>query len=720
MEKDPNIGKKFNDRYELTEKIGTGGMAIVYKAIDMAENKTVAVKILKPEFASQEDFCRRFRNECKATAVLSHPNIVKILDVGLNDVSPQYMVMEYIDGVTLKFFMEQQKVLRWQDSLQFTLQILNALKHAHSRGIVHRDIKPHNIMIYESGQVKVMDFGIAQFSHTDGCTYSDKTLGSVHYMSPEHLEGKTVDERSDIYSVGVMLYEMLTGRKPFDDDDLNKIANKHLKENPIPPKTLNNNIPKALEEIVLHALEKEPDDRYQSASQMIDDINAFKLDNSIVFGYKNPIITKNKQDIFKDEDYDDDDFERNNYDQFDISDNNYDDEDDYDDEEDDEEEEKRSYVIPILLAVTVAVVLVSGLIIFWSVYNSFNEQGGIHKGTVVLTNFVGQDIIKVQQDFRDKLKFDIKNEYNDQYEEGIIFWQGQAAGKTVKEGFTVSLKVSKGKKMGKIPDMTGKTSAVAESELKAAGFVPVIRSVWDEKVPKGQVISTEPGAGKEYPLNGSVTIFVSRGPVETRVKVPDLVGLTKEKAIAALKENKLEPVVEDIEHEGDKGKVVEQDIEKDTLVDRNSKVTIYVSTGEVSPRELTFELPLPGGLHGGYSVEIYKDGNVDHTQTISNAETIGGSINITVKGKKTQTFTIKIRNDESGKSVIYARYKVDFEKNKAELQGNLDENGLLGITPEVTTTPRPTEAPTTQAPSESSNSQNDTKAPDVPQVGIGD
>ncbi|MBQ4364546.1 MAG: serine/threonine protein kinase, partial [Oscillospiraceae bacterium] len=282
---DSNIGRKLDGRYEITELIGVGGMADVYKATDLMENRVVAVKILKPEYSENEEFLRRFRNESKAIAVLSHPNIVKIYDVGFTD-EIQFIVMEYIDGITLKELLEQQGVLRWKDALKFVVQILKALQHAHDKGIVHRDIKPQNIMLFPDGNIKVMDFGIARFSRIDGKTLSDKTIGSVHYISPEQAKGEMTDERSDIYSVGVMLYEMLTGRKPFDGDTPIAIAVKHMQETAIPPREIMPSIPESLEEIVLHAMERSPARRYQSASEMINDISAFMVNPSIVFGYK--------------------------------------------------------------------------------------------------------------------------------------------------------------------------------------------------------------------------------------------------------------------------------------------------------------------------------------------------------------------------------------------------------------------------------------------------
>lgn len=698
---DSNIGKKLDGRYEITELIGVGGMADVYKANDVMENRTVAVKILKPEFSQNEEFLRRFRNESKAIAVLSHPNIVKIYDVGFTD-EIQFIVMEYIDGITLKEFIEQQGVLKWKDALHFVTQILRALQHAHDKGIVHRDIKPQNIMLFTDGTIKVMDFGIARFSRIDGKTLSDKTIGSVHYISPEQARGDMTDERSDIYSVGVMLYEMLTGRKPFDGENPVAIALKHMQETAVSPREIMPSIPEALEEIVIHAMERDPARRYQSAAEMIRDIDTFKLNQSVVFGYKDaaPSVYEPPVEHINDQydDYDD------QYDDDDISDD--------EDEDDEEDEKKRSYVVPILLAVTVAVVIIAAFVIGWVVIKSFAGNDSIHTGTVTLPNFVGKNIVQVEQDWKDKLKFDLVNEYNDEYDEGIIFWQSQSAGKSVKEGYTLTIKVSKGKQMTIIPDMNGSESEVAQSELKAAGFTVVLRTMFDDSVAEGLVIKTEPAAGKEYPVGGSVTVFVSKGPVDTKVKVPDVVGMTKEKAIAALKENKLTPKVEEIAHEGDKGKVVDQSIDKGEKVDRDTEVTIYVSTGETDPVDLTIALPMPTGIHGSYSIEVYKNGNVAYTQPIASGETVAGStVNIDITGKKKETLTISIRNNETGRTVNYAVYDIDYDEKTVKLNGSLNESGLLDITPTTTTTTTEettttTTTTTTQAPVEPPQTEN--------------
>ena len=281
---DKNIGKKLDGRFEILRLIGTGGMADVYKAHDILEDKIVAVKILKKEFAENEEFLRRFRNESRAIAVLSHPNIVKVIDVSFSN-KMQYIVMEYIDGITLKDYLETEKVLDWNTASYFMLQILRALGHAHDMGIVHRDVKPQNIMILSDGTIKVMDFGIAKFAREEGLTTTAQAIGSVHYISPEQARSDATDEKSDIYSAGIVFYEMLTGQKPFDNENPISVALMHMQARAKKPSDVNPDVPKGLEEIILKAIEKEPSDRYLSASVMINDIEKFKSSPEETFGY---------------------------------------------------------------------------------------------------------------------------------------------------------------------------------------------------------------------------------------------------------------------------------------------------------------------------------------------------------------------------------------------------------------------------------------------------
>ena len=685
---DSNIGRKLDGRYEITELIGVGGMADVYKATDTMENRVVAVKILKPEYSENEEFLRRFRNESKAIAVLSHPNIVKIYDVGFTD-EIQFIVMEFIDGITLKELLEQQGVLRWKDALKFVSQILKALQHAHDKGIVHRDIKPQNIMLFPDGNIKVMDFGIARFSRIDGKTLSDKTIGSVHYISPEQAKGEMTDERSDIYSVGVMLYEMLTGRKPFDGDTPIAIAVKHMQETAIPPREIMPSIPESLEEIVLHAMERSPARRYQSAAEMISDISAFMVNPSIVFGYKSAVGSQETapSKMFKPVIDDEDD-------------EYYDDDEEYYDDEDDEEEEvekKRSYIVPILLAVTVAVVMIAAGVIAYSVINSFVVPKNSQNSNVLIDNFVGQSYVRVKQAYSDKLAFNIKEEWSTEYPEGVIIDQS-VTNKTVRTGFTLDITVSKGPRMIEVPDMTKKTRSVAESELKSAGFIPVIKEQFDETgdIPAGMVIKTEPAAGKLHAAGAQISVFVSQGQMETQVKVPNVVGMTQEKAIKAITENKLKANVVEVKQEGNKGKVVEQNTPEGDFVNKGTEITIYVSTGEVDPTEVRVPIPMPEGVRGSYTIEVYRDGSIIETQKVDEARTVAGSyVNVTVKGKKKETITISIRNDSSNKKVYdYATFEINYDTGEVKISGNAKTQELINITPTTATTTVTTTATT--------------------------
>jgi len=363
---DNYIGKRLDGRYEITELIGQGGMANVYKATDVLDNRVVAVKILKREFSENDEFLRRFRNESKAIAVLSHPNIVKIYDMGFSE-KIQYIAMEYIDGITLKEYIDSERVLNWKDAVHFIIQILRALQHAHNRGIVHRDIKPQNIMLLTDGTIKVMDFGIAKFAREESMTATDQAIGTVHYISPEQARGDVTDEKSDIYSVGVMFYEMLTGQKPFDTDNPVSIAVMHIKNIPVRPRDINPNIPSGLEEIIMHAMEKDAENRYQTASDMIRDIEAFKQNNQIIFGYYSvPLVQQRAADMGRmqygtpppqpvapmhpmqqPESYEEE--EEEDY------------EEDY--ETDEPETRQKSLVVPILTAVTVVVIVVAAVFI---------------------------------------------------------------------------------------------------------------------------------------------------------------------------------------------------------------------------------------------------------------------------------------------------------------------------------------------------------------------
>ncbi len=431
---DNYIGKKLDGRYEISSLIGSGGMADVYQATDVVDQKVVAVKILKKEFAENEEFLRRFRNESKAIAVLSHPNIVKIYDVGFSE-KLQFIVMEYIDGITLKDYMESQGTLNWKDSIHFITQILRALHHAHEHGIVHRDIKPQNIMVFSDGTIKVMDFGIAKFAREEGKTSTDQAIGSVHYISPEQARGDVTDEKSDLYSVGVVLYEMLTGKKPFDGDNAVSIALMHMQAEIPAPRSMNSAIPSGLEEIILHAMEKNPKDRYPSARAMLQDIEKFKEDPDTVFGYvqesvvvaasgsesptrffrpvTEPVAEPEEED---DEYYEDDD----EYD--------YDDDDEYE-----EEEEGRSLFVPILTGVTVVVIIVA-VVLIASLIKGALFDGTISSGSKeqAMPKLIGLDYNEAIEAYPD-LDIQVTSREYSNYEKDIIFEQSIPEGNGVEK-----------------------------------------------------------------------------------------------------------------------------------------------------------------------------------------------------------------------------------------------------------------------------------------------
>lgn len=703
-----NIGKKLDGRYEITELIGIGGMADVYKAVDIMEDRTVAVKILKNEYSENEEFLRRFRNESKAIAVLSHPNIVKIYDVGFSD-EIQYIVMEYIDGITLKEFIEQQGVLRWKDAVHFITQVLRALQHAHDRGIVHRDIKPQNIMLFSDGTIKVMDFGIARFSRSDGKTLSDKTIGSVHYISPEQARGDITDEKSDIYSVGVMLYEMLTGKKPFDAENPVAVALMHMQEVAKNPREIISAIPEPLEEIVYHAMERNPSRRYQSASEMIKDIETFKHNPDVIFGYKsNNDLDAHKSSestiFFNPVKNDDDNSDNNEIIDVDPNQpvdtyNNYYPNEYYDD--DDEPVRKRSYVVPILSAVTVAVVIIAAVVILFMVIKS--DAFGSNTNKIEVPNFIGQSIIDAKNEYGENLQFIITEEYNNDYAQNIIFEQDIPAGTIKKEGSEISVKVSKGPKTSVIPDLKNQTYEAAASELERLNLVPVQSLIHDDDVVEGRVIKTNPETNDEVPQGSSVTVFVSSGPLQTKVKVPSVIGKTEDDAKALLEENKLKCEVTDVDtDEVEKGLVVTQSISKGTSVDRDTVITIGVSTGEAASNTVNIDVSVPVGAWGSYKILIYINGNLKNTQALGDAETVaGGSIRVPVTGQGKQSVSIKVQRDDD--SALYGSYEVNFA-DKTYSATSTNASAFTSITPErdtskstkKTTSDTSTDEPTTK------------------------
>ena len=532
---DKYIGRLLDNRYEILEVIGTGGMAVVYKARCHRLNRLVAIKILKDDYLEDEEFRRRFHSESQAVAMLSHPNIVSIYDVSTS-ITADYIVMELIDGITLKQYMEKKGVLNWKETLHFAIQIAKALEHAHSKGIVHRDIKPHTVMVLKNGSVKVTDFGIARMM-SKGNTLTKEALGSVHYISPEQAKGGRVDSRSDIYSLGVVMYEMMSGRPPYDGESPVAVAIQHINGGAAMPSTLNPNIPGGLEQIIMRAMAHEPSERYTSANQMLADMDEFRKDPGILFDYNTPpldaVIKLNKPPLVLDVEQPQSTaqkVERRKTEQTDTphrrsttaapshssrqparrsSDG---------------EEQQRSNVATIAI-IACSAVMVIAIIIFLVVL--FSDGTGAKVPLVDVPSLIGKEYDKLPEYADFDVKID-KEVYDSLYPAGQIIDQTPVAGEQIQKNETIYVTVSLGEtpKVVKMPNVISWELSQAERALNNLGINPKIKIQKEnhDDVPEGSVIRTEPMAEAELTTGQEITLFVSLG-MEMKVgTMPDVVG----------------------------------------------------------------------------------------------------------------------------------------------------------------------------------------------------
>ncbi|MEE5991997.1 MAG: Stk1 family PASTA domain-containing Ser/Thr kinase [Oscillospiraceae bacterium] len=730
---DKYIGKKLEGRYEITELIGVGGMADVYKATDIIDNKEVAVKILKKEFAENEEFLRRFRNESKAIALLSHPNIVKVYDVGFSD-KLQFIVMEYIDGITLKEYMENEGALTWKDSVHFIVQILRALQHAHDRGIVHRDIKPQNIMLFTDGTIKVMDFGIAKFAREDGGTATDKAIGTVHYISPEQARGGETDEKSDIYSVGVMMYEMLTGQKPFDTDNPISVAVMQMQDIPERPRNINPDIPAGLEEIILHAMEKSPENRYQTASDMIRDIEAFKADTSKTFGYISnapertqdapqndpPTQYFNQPNVSvetDDEDYDEDDeeyseedeeYDEEDYDESDEDDDDYGegDDEDYDDEDEDEdgdedgdeeEPERHSLFVPVMTAVTIAFIVVAVFFVLWLVKGVISGDGGFSKTKYAMPDLVGMDYYEAKDTYN-YLDIQINDTEYSNYEKDVIFSQDVAVDEAVVNGQTIYVNVSLGVSTTKVPDVKGYRYEYAKKILEQDNFIVDTKyEMSSDGTEASNVIRTEPAAGEEAQTGSTIILYVSKGQNTDSIEITNMVGMTIDQAKTLCEYYGLVVDARDEPSLEDENIVIAQSLEPGEFAQAGDTVVLTYSNGEDPSGVVTYRLQIPKEVTTGRFVFDFIDasGVAKISSPIINAG-YSNNVEVEVSGTGTEQIAVVLLNSITGQQAEVGVYNFDFanlvyETVREDVLGAFDSVGAIPTEP-------PTQAPTQPVP----------------------
>lgn len=606
------VGKRLDGRYEIQEIIGVGGMAVVYKAYDNIDDRIVAVKILKEEFLANEEFRRRFKNESKAIAVLSHPNIVKVYDVSYGD-RIQYIVMECVDGITLKEYIQQQGVINYKEAVFFVTQILRALQHAHDKGIVHRDIKPQNIMLLENGAIKVTDFGIARFSRSETRTMTDSTIGSVHYISPEQARGDITDDKADIYSVGVMLYEMLTGKLPFESDNTVSVAIMQLQQDPVKPRDINPSIPVGLEQIVLKAMQKNVNDRYQSAAEMLLDLEEFRRNPSIQFDYdyKNTEPTKYIPNITG---------SIKHIDPVEV--------------EDDEEEEPvvKNRTIPILVGVITALVVV--LAVAFGVLFKMGYLTGNSK--VKVPNFVG--IIYDEEEFKNKYPnyvFDVTEKVDADVSPNEIISQTPEKGTKIDPKKTkIELVIATNAELVEVPDdLIGTDYVTAVTRLNGLGFKIKEKEVEQKDypgIPAGTVVSINPKGGNKVSVGTSVTLeYVSYDETKEKlVIVPDVSNLDEENAKKVLTSSGFTVSTKsEYSDTVTKGYVISNTF-KGSKIPSGSNVVITVSKGKLIEQSTNISVTLPK-----YNGQGNVTATLDDTTVFTGTCTLDGSnVEVTVRG----------------------------------------------------------------------------------------
>ena len=596
------LGTMLSGRYEVLKRVGSGGMADIYMAKDHKLNRNVAVKVLKSEYVEDEKFLKKFETEAQAVARLSHPNIVNIYDVGMED-GINYIVMELAEGITLKEYIRKKGYLSPKETVEISTQIASAISHAHKNHIIHRDIKPQNILVSDTGIIKVTDFGIAKATSSNTVTSTATAMGSVHYISPEQAKGRFCDEKSDIYSLGITMYEMVTGHVPFDHENGVTIALMHLQNEITPPSQIRDGIPDSLEKIILKCTMKKPEERYQTADDLIADLRLVFEDTSGGYVGVVPAIDdsptimidqneltqrintpKKDQKIQQEEPLKDE--EQNAY----L---------DEDDEEESGMNSKIEKLVIVLAAVVGAIILIS-IIVFVvkssGVFKSGKSTTTTSIGTTAesndteskkytVDNYIGMSLSAAREKIDGKFKIKVEEEYSADYAKGLVIRQDPESDTELEEGKTLTLVVSKGTRTEdkvSVPGVVGKRESSAKSELEAAGLKVSVKTKYSTDVAKGKVISQSPGSGNQVTKNSTVVITVSQGEKpETMVRVPNLRYSTESEARSELKNSNLVlgSVLTEYSDSVEKGLVIRQTVSSGSKVKEGTAVGIYVSLG---------------------------------------------------------------------------------------------------------------------------------------------
>ncbi|MBO4406711.1 MAG: Stk1 family PASTA domain-containing Ser/Thr kinase [Clostridia bacterium] len=587
------LGTVLDNRYEMLEIIGTGGMAVVYKARDVKLNRFVAVKILKDEILEDEEIRNRFHNEAEAVAALSHPNIVSIFDVSITR-RMEYFVMELIDGITLKQYMQQRGVLTEAEMEHFITQILKALEHAHSRNIVHRDIKPQNVMILRDGTVKVTDFGIARMAnHQQTSATSQNAFGSVHYIAPEQARGGATDGRADLYAVGIIMYEMMTGELPFTGDTPVAVAIQHLSADPPSPSAKNPNVTPGLEAIILKAMATQPDDRYSSATEMLLDLESYKENPLSPVGLYREQEEGEKEETLPTKV---------------VGAIETDDDGNYVAETPKLRRQKARFKynekLPVVAGILSALIfMIVAVVVFLSLLKGCGTDTG---EPVELPNLVGKNYEEIVKELAANEQYQYlkikkgEESYSDKYEEGVIIAQNPIAGSTVKSNASVTVDISLGIREINMIDVIGMDYTEAANKLSTLfiqnkmDVVIVPKYEISETVPLNNVIRTVPELGSAIRSGDTVTVVVSSGESEQPAVMPDLIGEKLVDAIKILTDKKIpfDQVIEEYDPVAPAGTVIGQSVAKDTTVRSGETVDLIVSKGPEPTSEPESE-PIP-------------------------------------------------------------------------------------------------------------------------------